>query len=170
MNRKKEDMAVKGDNVLSDSDNEFDKRRQNSFKNYAEASGVDLTHVEVDVGIFESYTLLLSALGTLEFGFTYTTIFCQIICTVGFAELVKLQRQKDKETKIVIKSKILEWYLFFCFQFMLVPKYWLTMPLLKKSDMAPEVGSIISLLCYQYHNLAVFSFFMLGMIMFVISL
>lgn len=66
------------------------------------------------MGIFESYTLLLSALGALEFGFLYTTIFVQILITVSFAELVKLQLVKDKEAKIVVKTKVLEWYIFFC--------------------------------------------------------
>ena len=122
------------------------------------------------MGIFESYTLLLAALGALEFGFTYTTIFVQILIAVGFAELVKLQRQKDKEEKIVVKSKILEWYFFFCFQFLFVPNYWLTPALLRSSGIAPEVGSLISLVFFEYHTLVVFSLFMFGMIMFVISL
>ena len=40
--------------------------------------------------MFESYTLLIAAIGALEFGFTYTTIFCQIIITAAFSEMVKL--------------------------------------------------------------------------------
>lgn len=51
-----------------------------------------------------------------------------------------------------------------------MPKYWLTLPLLRSSGMAPEPGSLISLVCYEYHALVVFCLFMLGQIMFVISL
>ena len=114
--------------------------------------------------------MLLSAIGALEFGFTYTTIFCEIIMTVAFAEMVKLQRIKDKEAKIVIKSKITEWYFFFCFQVMLIPKTWLTLPVLKQSGLAPEMGSLLHMLCYEYHNLTVFTLLTLGIIIFVVSL
>ena len=83
---------------------------------YAESAGIDTSSIQiVDVSIFESYTMLLSAIGALEFGFMYSTIFCLIIMTVAFSEMVKLQRIKDKEAKIVLNSKITEWYFFACF-------------------------------------------------------
>ena len=84
--------------------------------------------------------------------------------------MVKLQRIRDKESKIVIKSKIIEWYFFFCFQLFLIPKTWLTMPILQKSGLAPEPGSLIHLLCFEYHDLTVFILLTIGQILFVISL
>ena len=84
--------------------------------------------------------------------------------------MVKLQRMKDKEAKIVLNSKIIEWYFFACFQLMLVPSTWLTLPLLSKSGLAPEPGSILHAICYEYHSLAVFMLLTLGVILFVVSL
>jgi len=86
------------DNVLSSDENDAPATKPSVAKNkegvmdrYAESAGVDLSQMQlVDVGIFESYTMLISAIGALEFGFMYTTIFCQIIMTVAFAEMVKL--------------------------------------------------------------------------------
>ena len=83
---------------MSEEENENHGNRSTSGTNkegamdrYAESAGIDLSHIQItDVGIFESYTMLLSAIGALEFGFTYTTIFCEIIMTVAFAEMVKL--------------------------------------------------------------------------------
>ena len=120
--------------------------------------------------MFESYTLLLSAIGALEFGFTYATIFCLIIMAVAFSEMVKLQRMREKEDKIVINSKFTEWYFFACFQLMLIPKTWLTLSVLQRSGLAPEPGSFIYAICYQYHSLAVFMMLTLGIILFVVSL
>ena len=85
------------DNVLSSDENDVPatkpstKNKEGVMDRYAESAGVDLSQMQlVDVGIFESYTMLISAIGALEFGFMYTTIFCQIIMTVAFAEMVKL--------------------------------------------------------------------------------
>ena len=129
-----------------------------------------MTHVQLDVGVFESYTLLLSAIGSLEFGFLYTTIFVEILIIVSFAELLKLQLVKDKEAKIVIKSKFLEWLIFFIIQLAFVPRYWLTLPLLENSGLAPERGSLLSIMCFEYHSLVIFSLIMISQILFVISL
>ena len=138
---------------------------------YAESAGIDTSSIQiVDVSIFESYTMLLSAIGALEFGFMYSTIFCLIIMTVAFSEMVKLQRIKDKEAKIVLNSKITEWYFFICFQLMLIPKTWLTLPVLHKSGLAPEPGSFLHSFCYEYHSLVVFTMLTLGVILFVVSL
>ena len=58
---------------------------------FAEANNVDFTQVQAGgIGAFESLTLLLSAIGALEFGFTYTTILCEIIMTAAFVEMVNL--------------------------------------------------------------------------------
>ena len=64
----------------------------------------------------------------------------------------------------------MEWYFFFCFQLMLIPKTWLTLPMLKKSGLAPEAGSMLYMLCYEYHGLTVFCLLTLGIILFVVSL
>lgn len=107
--------------LSSDSDEQQQRGKQKSGKEgvmdrYAESAGIDTSSIQiVDVSIFESYTMLLSAIGALEFGFMYSTIFCLIIMTVAFSEMVKLQRIKDKEAKIVLNSKITEWYFFACF-------------------------------------------------------
>mmetsp|Transcript_42220 Transcript_42220/g.55622 ORF Transcript_42220/g.55622 Transcript_42220/m.55622 type:complete len:238 (-) Transcript_42220:517-1230(-) len=114
--------------------------------------------------------MLLSAIGALEFGFAYTTIFCMIIMTVAFSEMVKLQRMHQNEVKIVINSRIIEWYFFACFQLLLIPKTWLTLPILQKSGLAPEPGSFIHAFCYEYHSLAVFMLLTFGVILFVVSL
>ena len=121
-------------------------------------------------GIFESFTLLLSAIGALEFGFTFTTVLCEIMMTVAFSQMVSLHRHKGKELKIVFKSKIIEWYFFFCFEFALIPKTWLTLSVLQRSGMAPAPGSLISICCYEYHELIVFMMMTIGIILFVVSL
>ena len=56
--------------------------------------------IESEVGIFESYTLLLSMLGLLEVGFIPATVFVYILMTVAFAEMMKLQENRAKEEKI----------------------------------------------------------------------
>ena len=123
------------DDVLS-SDSEQEqtrprKTKEGAMDRFAESAGVDTSSIQiVDVNMFESYTLLLSAIGALEFGFTYATIFCHIIMGVAFSEMIKLQRIRQKEEKIVINSKITEWYFFVCFQLMLIPKTWLTLSVL----------------------------------------
>lgn len=53
---------------------------------------------------------------------------------------------------------------------MLIPKTWLTLPMLKKSGLAPEAGSMLYMLCYEYHGLTVFCLLTLGIILFVVSL
>ena len=136
------------ENILSDDNDEqptepkVRKAKDGALDRYAESAGIDTTQLQVDVGMFESYTLLLSAIGSLEFGFTYATIFCQIIMTVAFSEMVKLQRIKDKEAQIVITSKITEWYFFFCFQLMLIPSTWLTLPILEKSGIKKKIQGL----------------------------
>lgn len=129
-----------------------------------------MTHVEVEVGVFESYTLLLSAIGAIEFGATYASIVCLLIITVAHSEMVRLQHNKAKEEKIVIKTRIIEWYLFFVSCFVLLPKFWLTQPLLAKSGLAPEPGSFLALALFDYHNIAVFTLMMGALVMFVVSL
>ena len=109
----------------------------------AERHGLDTAQINVAVGIFESYTLFLAALGTLEFGYFYTCIFCFLITTVAFSEMVKLERIKDKEASIVFKSKFINWYFFFTFQFIAAPYTWLTLPLVQASGIATEPNSYI---------------------------
>ena len=46
--------------------------------------------IEGEVGIFESYTLLVSCIGMLEVGFLYSTMFCVVLMTVAFAEMMQL--------------------------------------------------------------------------------
>ena len=136
MSGKKVEKSTTEDVLSSDGDEEpsrksLRKNKEGVMDRFAESAGVDTSSIQiVDVSMFESYTLLLSAIGALEFGFTYATIFCLIIMTVAFSEMVKLQRMREKEDKIVINSKITEWYFFACFQLMLIPKTWLTMPVL----------------------------------------
>ena len=56
------------------------RAKEGVMDRYAESAGVDTSSIQiVDVSIFESYTMLLSAIGALEFGFAYSTIFCLII-------------------------------------------------------------------------------------------
>jgi hypothetical protein len=66
-----------------------------------------------EIGLFESFTLLCAALGTIEFGFTYTTVFVYVIMTVAFSEMVRLKSSAVKEMHIAIKTKWIEWYFFF---------------------------------------------------------
>jgi len=67
------------------------------------------------IGLFESFTLICAALGTIEFGFTYTTIFIYLLMTVAFSEMVELQARHDKELHISIKSRWIGWYFYFTF-------------------------------------------------------
>lgn len=53
---------------------------------------------------------------------------------------------------------------------MLTPKLWLTLSVLQRSGMAPEPGSFLYIVCYEYHGLVVFLMLTLGVILFVISL
>ena len=84
--------------------------------------------------------------------------------------MVKLQRIKDNEAKIVITSKVTEWYFFFSLQFLMIPKTWLTLSVLQRSDLAPEAGTFLYMVCYEYHNLVGFTMLTLGIIVFVVSL
>lgn len=132
---------------------------------------MDITQVQTGgVGVFESVILGLSIIGALEFGFTYTTILIEFIMTVAFAEMVSLQSHKEKEAKILFKSYIIEWYFFFCFQFMVIPNTFLTLSNLQRSGLAPQPGSLISILCYEYHDLTAFMLLTFGIILFVVSL
>jgi len=90
--------------------------------------------------------------------------------TVAFFQMVNLHTHKSKELKIVFKSKIIEWYFFLFFEFALIPKTWLTLPVLQRSNMAPAPGSLISICCYEYHELIVFMLMTVGIILFVVSL
>ena len=56
--------------------------------------------IEVEISIFESFTLLASMLGMLEVGFLYTTIAIIVLATVAFSEMVQLQANRAKEEKI----------------------------------------------------------------------
>ena len=53
---------------------------------------------------------------------------------------------------------------------LLIPRTWLTMPMLEKSGMAPEVGSLVHSFFYQNNSLTVFMLLTLGIILFVVSL
>ena len=110
--------------------NSDDNNRATRSKSSEDEALSEASSGKSGVGIFESFTLLLSAIGALEFGFTFTTLLCEIIMTVAFAQMVSLHRHKGKEVKIVFKSWIIEWYFFFCFEFALIPKTWLTLSVL----------------------------------------
>ena len=56
------------------------------------------------MGIFESYTLLMAALGAMEAGALYITIFGYVLMTVAFNEMITLIAKAEKEEKIQIKS------------------------------------------------------------------
>ena len=121
-------------------------------------------------GIFESCTLLVAFLGMLEVGFIYTTMFAVLLMTVAFAEMMRLQADKAKEEKIQIKTRYVEWYFYVALQFCIAPRTWLDYPLLQRSDLAPESGSLPYKLLYQYHSLASFVLLTFGLILFVVSL
>lgn len=81
--------------------------------------------IESEVGIFESYTLLLSMLGLLEVGFIHATVFVYILMAVAFAEMMKLMENRAKEEKIQIKTKYVDWYFYFAIQFFTITQAWL---------------------------------------------
>jgi len=93
--KKAKNNNVAADDVLSSDDEREETRprktKEGAMDRFAESAGVDTSSIQiVDVNMFESYTLLLSAIGALEFGFAYATIFVQIIMAVAFSEMVKL--------------------------------------------------------------------------------
>jgi len=61
---------------------------------------IEETPFKEQIGVFESFTLLCACLGTIEFGFSYTTIFLYLLMTVAFSEMVELQARHDKELHI----------------------------------------------------------------------
>lgn len=78
--------------------------------------GASLPHyLRNEIKVFEGFILWAACLGTLEFGFTYTTILCYLVMTVAFAEMINLQARSDKEEHIMIKTKWVEWYFFATF-------------------------------------------------------
>ena len=62
--------------------------------------------------------------------------------TVAFYEMMQLQANAEKEKMIQIKTRFVEWYFYFSAQFFIITKTWLNYPLLQRSGMAPEIGSI----------------------------
>jgi len=59
--------------------------------------------------------LVLAGFGAISCGFLHATAFSYAMQTVAFAEMIKLQSRHDKEQKIQIKTKWVEWYLYFAF-------------------------------------------------------
>ena len=80
--------------------------------------------IESEVGIFESYTLLVSMLGLLEVGFIPASVFVYVLMTVAFAEMIKLQENRAKEDAIQIKTKYVDWYFYFAVQFFTITQIW----------------------------------------------
>lgn len=92
--------------------------------------------------------------------------------TVAFSEMMTLIANQDKESKIVIKTGYVEWYFYLIVQFSLIPKTWLTRSLLARSgiDLTQESYSLLNMILFEYHNLALFSLWTIGLLLFVVSL
>ena len=90
--------------------------------------------------------------------------------TVAFSEMMTLIANQDKESKIVIKTGYVEWYFYFIVQFSLIPKTWLTYALLARSGIELPKESLLNLVLFEYHNLALFSLWTVGLLLFVVSL
>ena len=89
---------------------------------------------------------------------------------VAFSEMMKIQSDAAKEDKIQIKTRYIEWGFYLTYQFFITTKTWLNYPLLQKSDLAPEVGSLFYWIFFRYHNIVSFLLFTAGMMFFVLSL
>ena len=99
--------------------------------------------IEVEISIFESFTLLASMLGMLEVGFLYSTIAIIVLATVAFAEMVQLQANRAKEEKIQIKTNYIDWCFYLSFQFFMTTKTWCNYPMMLKSGLTPEKGTLM---------------------------
>lgn len=53
-----------------------------------------------EIGLFESCIMAFGCLGTLELGFTFTTLFIYAIITWAFAEIIQVQARSDKDEHI----------------------------------------------------------------------
>ena len=97
-------------------------------------------------------------------------MFTYYIMALAFDNMAKLQRNKDIEAKIKIKSLFVQWYTFFGLLYALVPITWLKVSLLRITEQAPEHGTMLSMICYEYHTLVASGVLIYGMIFFGVSL
>ena len=82
-------------------------------------------------------------LGMLEVGFLYSTIAIIVLATVAFAEMVQLRANRAKEEKIQIKTNYIDWCFYLSFQFFMTTKTWCNYPMMLKSGLTPEKGTLI---------------------------
>ena len=129
-----------------------------------------LVEYKREIGLFESLTLVFAVIGSLEFGATYTTLFTYMLMTVAFGEMTRLSRRRDKETHIQIKSKWIDSYFYFAYQFFMIPKTWASHELLTNSGIPIDKATEQYAIMYGYHNLISFCLITFGLILFVYSL
>lgn len=104
----------------------------------------------------------------LEVGFLYSTLIVYALMTIAFYEMIRVQQRHDKEERIQIKTAYVEWYYFFCMQFYMVSKTWLTQDLLYNSGIV--LPTFFDDMLFKYHSFYTFCLLAVGMILFVLSL
>jgi CDP-diglyceride synthetase len=126
---------------------------------------IHLEFNEADVGLFESFTLFIAAIGLLEIGFTYMTGFILILCAVAYHEMLQLKIKRTKEMNIQIKSAWVEWYFYFCFTFLTSCKLVTKLDILNKAATDDRIRMVL-----DHHSTISFCLFIAGAICFVLSL
>ena len=104
----------------------------------------------------------------LEVGSLYSTALIYLLMTIAFYEMIQVQTRQEKEDRILIKTKWIEWYYFFCIQYYMIPKTWLTSELLHNSQIV--LPQFIYDILFRYHSFYTFCLLAGGMILFVLSL
>ena len=107
-------------------DNMKQKKQMEDLLREAENDGLDLSQIEdSSSGLYQSMGLLLVTMASLQAGYIYTAILCQCVAYAAFNQLATLQNNEKKESNIMIQSKPVQLYLYYCVQFAVIPVTWL---------------------------------------------
>ena len=144
------------------------KEKVSDLKKPDDAIQTDNFPLKETIGTAQSFLIILLSIGMLEVGSLYSTALIYLLMTIAFYEMIQVQTRQEKEDRILIKTKWIEWYYFFCIQYYMIPKTWLTSELLHNSQIF--LPQFIHDILFRYHSFYTFCLLAGGMILFVLSL
>lgn len=98
-------------------------------------------------------------------GHLYCACLTLLVASRMYNEIMQLKRSEEKDKRN--KFAWIDRYYLGAFLFFIVPKIFLRRYLVEPLI---NTGALINMMLYDYHNLFSFSFFILGFLLFVISL
>jgi len=107
-------------------------------------------------------------MGSLEVGFIYTTLIGYVLMTIAFHEMIQVQAREKHEEDIQIKTRWVSWYSYFCIQYYMITRTWLSQELLHNSNIV--LPMFLDDVLFKYHSFYTFCLLASGMILFVLSL